>query len=694
MAALSQTKLEQFLSDIREENSWRISANKEADYYDGNQLDGETLQEMEQRGIAPLIRNLIGPTIDVVLGMEAKNKRDWKVVAETDDDTEVAEALNVKLKQAERVSEADRACSEAYASQVKVGIGWVEVAREHNPFRAPYRVRGIHRNEIFWDWRAKELDLGDARYLVRRRWLDEDELIAAFPNKKSLIENVGRKWPMWDSEYRADEIGLSLAQSYDTELRTSLEEQEWRDLERKRLCLYEVWYRVWERGYVLRLPNNTVIEFDLNNSRHTDVVANGLVQPEPAMIPKVRLSWWIGPHRLSDTPSPYAHNRFPYVPMWGYREDRTGIPYGLIRRMMSPQDEVNARLSKMMWLLSAKRVITDSDAVAMTHDEVLNEAGRPDAYITLNPNRKNKDFNAFRIESDFQLSQQQFEVLRDASQAINDTGGVYQAMLGKESSAESGLAINSLVEQGATTLAEINDNYRYGKKLVGELLLSLVKEDIGNGETTVSISFDGAKKAKKVVLNHVMQDKYGYTYRSNDLARTKLRVDLDDVPNTPSYRAQQLQNLTEISKSLPPELQVAIVDLIVRATDLPQRNEIADRIAKVTGQMQPDDLTPEEIAAQQAEQEKLAQLEALEMADKEADIDKKRAEAEYYRARTDKTDAETGKVENDTLLNEDKHSMEVDSHIMDLAERAQPNTSAGDEKASKKPKRSPSTTAR
>ena len=54
-------------------------------------------------------------------------------------------------------------------------------------------------------------------------------------------------------------------------------------------------------------------------------------------------------------------------------------------------------------------------------------------------------------------------------------------MLGKDvaGGAKSGVAINSLVEQGTTTLAEMNDNYRVSRAATFELLLSLVKQDIG-----------------------------------------------------------------------------------------------------------------------------------------------------------------------------------------------------------------------
>jgi len=488
---LSLRDLEIFLEDVRYQPNWRLHAEREADYYDGNQLEADVLAEMEERGMAPLITNLIRPTIDVVLGMEAKTRQDWKVVPDKDgskEDELVASALNVKLHEAERVSRADRAVSDAYAEEVKVGMSWVEVSRESDPFKPRYRVKKTHRREIWWDWRSVDPDLSDCRYLFRRKWYDKDQLVAMFPKQMELIRHAAGGWPSFEPS-RVTETGLY--RDWEIERDSSIEDLEWRDSERERLALYEVWYRVWIRGPVLRLPTGRVTEYDPKDQRHIQAVGLGMIKPEVAVFNKMRLSWWIGPHRVHDMPSPYKHNNYPYIPFWGFREDRTGIPYGLIRSMKSPQDEVNARRQKMMWLLSAKRVITDDDAVmGKRHDDVREEIARPDAYIILNPKRANISSDAFRVESDFQLSQQQFLVMQENKQSIQDAGGVQAALMGTEGRTRSGqpglgkqhsgIALDKLIEQSTTTLAEINDNYRFSRRLVGNALLNLVKEDLEN----------------------------------------------------------------------------------------------------------------------------------------------------------------------------------------------------------------------
>lgn len=619
--ALDVSTLEKWLTEIREQPAWRLQCDIDADYYDGHQLSAEVLDKLAAKGFPTIKENLCRPTIDAVLGIEAKTRNDWIVRPEHEQWEDVARALSVKLKEAERESQADKACSDAYAAQIKVGIAWVEVSRDIVPNNYPYRVRYVHRREIAWDWRAREPDLSDARYLVRRQWFDEDVLIAMFPSHEKLIRMIGSQWSgWWDNVMTGQDTGL--ASAWEIERATSIDQYEFRDYLRKRLCLYEVWYRTWKSSPMLKLPDGRWVEYDRKNDLHVAAVAQGLVTPQVLPLPKMRLSYWIGPHRLVDVPSPYDHNRFPYVPFFGYREDRSGAPYGLIRNMRDQQDEINARKQKMMWLMSAKQVVIDADAVD-DHETTRREIARGDAYIILNHNRRPN--SKLEVIDNIALSEQQFRVYENAKKSLQDVAGVYQALLGKESAAESGIAINTLIEQGTTTLAEIFDNYRYARRLVGQLLLELVKQDIGNGETVV---VGEGPQRREVTLNEEQVDELG-TYLRNDVRRAGVQVVLDDVPSTPTFRQQQLVHLTEFTKGLPDQMRALIADFIIEATDLPQRRKIGERIRQHLGiQGERPPRTEEELQKAQAQQQEMARRANLMRRAEEADVRAKELEAE------------------------------------------------------------------
>ena len=653
--AMSLEDLNSFLYDIQDQPEWRSRADIEADYYDSNQYDSPTLKEMEKRGIPPIVVNLTKPTIDLILGLEAKTRRDWIVKPDSEEYTEEAQALSKEMHTFERLSGADLACSGAYGGQIKAGLGWVEVGLNHlNPFGYRFRCKYVHRREIWWDWHDEDPNLEMARWLVRRKWYDKDVAQSFFPQYADLFEHVCSGWSHWDPSMYVTAFGrappMYMDQTIEREFFHDLDQ--WRNTLRKMVCLYEVWYRTFKTGFVLRSRDDKdVIEFNRMNPMHIAALERGVMRVEPAIIPKMRLSWWAGPHRLADMPTPYPHQWFPYVPFWGYREDRTGVPYGCIRTMKPLQDEINARRAKMLWQLSAVRAIVDEDAV-VNHDKTMKEIARPDAYIKLNPARKNKNISeTIQIEEHQGLTAQQFNVYMDSKQTLQDAGGVYQQQLGKDGAADSGIAISQLIEQGTTTLAHINSNFATGRTRVGEIGLALLRHQLAGRPFSSVIEVKGVKKKVDFNVETEDPDLPGQKYLENDITKLRMRLALDDLPQTPTFRQQQFQQLTEMVKALPENLQAVVIDLVIKASDLPQKEDMIQRIRGALGIQDTDVnmMTPQEQQQFLAQKEMQAQMEALqkkviemEVAVAEATAKDKNKSADLKEAQTIKTYVETG----------------------------------------------------
>jgi hypothetical protein len=617
---LSLAALENLLSDLQYQPEWRKEADICGDYYDAHQLKAERLATMERLGIPPLVTNLIGPVIDSVLGMEAKTRTDWRVI-EADEASEVPEeillALNAKLNEAERMSRADRAISDAYASFIKAGVGWVEVSRAVDAMAYRYKVDFVHRNEMWWDWRAKQPDLSDGRYLVRKRRFDHDILIAMMPEHEKLIRwTTADRFKSWQYETMDRLNDPDLAYAAHLERTTNIDENEWRDADRKRATLFEVWYRTWQRGYVSTLPNGKVIPFNKQNPEHVAAVQQGLISPpELRVYSSLRVAFYLGPHRLYDFPTPYPHNHFPYVPFFGYKEDNSGIRYGMIRRMISPQDVVNSADAKMHALLNAKRIEADSDAIDTRYNtwkQVVDQVSSPNAVVFLDPQKPNRRFKVF---TDFQLSAQQFSRRQQASQDIEKAAGIYKAALGDKGNSTSGVMTDSLVEQSNIMMAELNDNHAFGRRLVGEILFSLVHEDIKGVQMDVAYKKNG--KRQLVTLNKKTADESGKEIIENDISNIGVKVTLEDIPSTPSFKSQQLKVLSEVVKSLPPQMQALAVPAMIMLTDVPEKDDLAESIRKLAG------IKPKLTDEQQEEADKQAE-EAQKIA---ADLERRISEA-------------------------------------------------------------------
>ncbi len=670
--ALSFNEYQDIQLEIFNQPAWRRESDKAAEYYDGNQYDAETLQALNEIGMSPQIENLIAPTIDSITGLEAKTRKDWKVAAQSIGDfEEVTEALGQKLFEAERETMADRANSDAFKATTVTGIAWLYVGRQSDPFKYPYVYEYVHRNEMYFDMKSIKPDYSDGLWLVRSKWYDLAVVQSAFPEKKDLLELACFNWSNEALYLDNGKLQETLAFSLEQERNFRIDDQEWRDSQRKRLRMNEVWYRRYVRGKVIKLPNGVVEEFDSDNRAHMQAAIAGF-QVFEAAYSKVRVSIWVGPHKLLDMPNPYKHGEIPYVRMVGKTEDLSRVPYGMGRSMIPMQDEINARNTKQIWLLAAKR-ITMTDGVTVDDVEtVRQEAARPDAVHILDA-QKLKENGVFKVESDFALNAQQYQALLDKRNALKNVSGVYAAFEGSSNN-QSGVALHAATEQSSQTLATLYDNYEFARARAGNMLLSLIMEDIADKETPVSIEYD-YKQPKNVVLNKRQED--GTISNALNMARAK--VALSDVPSTSTYKAQTLNYLTQMANGLPPQIQGVLVKFMIRLTDIgsADKQELLDAIAKMNGEQvnrppknEQEAMAQQQAQAQMAQQQEMMQRAALaDLTLKEAQAAKMKAEAEaLVNNQSNQAELDRIKDEYESMLIQAKE--EYDTKLIEIQSRS------------------------
>ena len=596
-------ELEELVRDAMHQPNWRERADLIAAFIDGKQLSPQERMDMEETGQPISITNLMQRTLNGAKGQEAKARVDWKATSDDDGFKDVAEAINQRLHEAQRETYADMAISDAYSSMLGPGIGWVEVSRNPDPLEYPYRVEEVHRNEMWWDWRAKRRDLMDARWLCRQRWVDKDEAEVWFPQHKEVFKYGCYNGPITD----ALNLDLVQADTFDRLVTTrssfNVLEEEWLDSARQRVKLYEVWYKVPKVVVALLVPGGKRVLFDQKNPLHHEMVNRSIAQLVKGPSFEIRQAMFAGPYRLTDKAT--RLRRYPYIPFWCYRDDLDRTPYGLGEGMLGPQKEFNERRSKLLWLLKAKQVFADSDALDKNFNSFIDlakEALRPDAMFVLNPNRANKD--GLRIEDNGRLQKEQVDVMNDAKQLIQDQPGIYSTMLGNApTGVTSGLAINSLVEQSMVSLGEVNDNYRYGRRMVGEALQELIGEDLEAQNLQVRLS--AGKKARVVVLNTF--DEQGLPL--NHVKDAPVKIGLQDMPSTPAHRLQQQQTISQALATVGniPDAAILLTAAMIDSSDIPNHAEYASWLRKKYGIPEPGTADDEDREAIEAEQNQAAQ---------------------------------------------------------------------------------------
>lgn len=655
--------LERLLRDIEDQPRWRDMADLCCAYYDGSQMSAQQEFEYRRNKLEPRVTNLVGRVINGVLGQEAKTRRDPRLEPDDDAFADVADVLNIKLKEAQRETGSDGAVSNGYAGQVKAGIGWVEVSRNADPFQYQYRVQDIHRDSIWWDWRAKRIDLSDARWLCRREWQDLDEVIAEMPQYEDVLKNVGNNWANWlTDDAGAEESVLGDNPWFLADRAFKVSRAEWVDGGRGRIRMYEVWYRVKAEVVVMRVGHRW-IPLDETNINHVAAVQRGLVPLKRTTTMQIRRAIFAGPYRLLDEAT--TKTRFPYIPFFAFRTDKDLMPYGLIHGMIAPQDEYNERRMRIQWMLKAQQLLIDNDALDKDFNDIEDIAAtmmRPDMVAVLRSERKNAQ-NGIQFRNDFALQKEQFEMMQDSKGLIQDVSGIYSTQLGDApTGVTSGIAINSLVEQGIVAMGELNDNYATARRMVYDSLVDLIAEDHMERDMQVAI---GAGKARRTVVLNTMHPQTKQAM--NVVKDAKVTTGLAEIPATPAYMMQMSTMMADMIRALAGTPQASLlVPAWVETTSGfgPDRKNIADDMRRMSGlPVSGDRQSAQEWQAQQQEaatrQAKLAEQAAL------VELQSKGAKTALDVSKARLTDAQTKQtlVQADAVANDPNEQQLIDESI-------------------------------
>lgn len=643
--------LEAMLSNCDSQpNYWRDQADFAAGYIDGKQFTPEQEIALRAEGMKDARpTNLVGKVVRSMCGEEAKSRTDVKIEADDEDEMDVTEVLNQDMKESRRESKVDMAVSGAYAGQVGIGIGWVKVDTDPDPLNYPDRVQVIDRRCVWWDWEAKNPLLKDARWLVYKDWVDLDELVASMPEHRKVLENAANGWQNFSFDTTDYDIVQVNAFEDFQRFGRYRTRTEWWDSARRMVKMYEVWYRVPAMAVVLHLGPTRRVVFDDTNQSHIDAVVSGQCEVTKALTSQVRMSLYAGPHRLQDIGT--TRRVFPFVPFFAYRDDQDKTPYGIVEGMIGPQDEYNARRIRINWLLRARQTQMDSDALdtdVNTLAQVVRTMMRPDQVVITNPNRINKNGDAIKIGNALALEREQIDVMQDAKQLMQDVPGRYGSQLGQASSGvTSGIANSLLIEQGAISMGDLNDNYRDSRQLVHEILLDQIIARRSRAGMKVKI---GRGQARRVVVLNTTDEQGAMV---NVVADAAVRVALGEVPNTAGYRMQQQQQIATIIGALQgnPQAVAVLTPVFIEATDLPNRKEVADDLRRVSGIPTSDDkqaqIQMQEKQRQQAEQQEQIQQQALqlEMEAKAAEVDETRSKTHLNQAKAAEIGHEMGMAE-------------------------------------------------
>lgn len=571
--------------ELDRQNDNRIQMAIDEDYYDNDQWSQADAEELKDRGQAPICYNVITQSINWVIGSEKRGRSDFKVLPRGKEDAKPAQKKTQLMKYLSDVNRTPFNRSRSFEDAVKVGLGWIESGVTERDNGEPIYNRYESWRNMLWDSASTEFDLSDARYVIRIKWVDLDVAIAMFPEREKMLERSASTSERYGTDLaNGDEI-MDFAEDEMDSLGRGMSDH---SVERRRVRMIEVWFRKPERVQKIVAGQRQGEEFDPQDQNHQALVQGGESVVAERMMMSMNVCIMTTSGMCYVGRSPYKHNKFPFIPVWGYRRGRDNMPYGMIRSMRDIQDDVNKRASKALFILSTNKTIMDEGAVPDVA-AFMDEVSRPDGVII---KRKGHELT---INADRDLAPAHLSIMSQSINMIQSVSGVTDEQMGKTTNAKSGVAIQARQDQGSKSTSKLFDNLRYAFQCDGEITLSLCEQYFTEQKQFRITNQRGTPDF--IDINDGLPE--------NDITRTQADFIISDSEWRASLRQAQAQQLAEMMPSLPPEVQLVLLDLLIEELDLPNGEEMVKRIRQITGMRDPDATEPteEELKAEQAQAE-------------------------------------------------------------------------------------------
>lgn len=602
----SQTPIETYITwfeDAEDATSEaRKGAERDRDYYDHKQLTAEERAELNRRGQPDVIVNRIQPKINYLIGYEAVNRTDPRAFPRTPQDEDAAAAATDGLRYVEDETALDQTFSGIWENMLIEGYGGLELTVE--PAQdGTYDIRPMmwDWDRLFYDPHSRKPDFSDARYVGGVVWMDVEDAKAMWPEQHEIIERT------------VSEDGKN----------TYADRPDWQRWTsgkgRKRVRIVQMYHREGNQWWLCKFTYGGKLE----------------AQPVP-FVDQRGQSWC--PMLLQSA----------FV-------DRKNNRYGLVRQMISTQDEINKRRSKALHRLSVRQVRAERGAVDDV-DLAKRELAKPDGFLETNPGFE------FEILNQSDLAAAELGLLQEAKNEI-ELMGPNAAMLGQGPDAASGRAIMANQQSGQTEISMLMDRHRHLKKRTFERIWDLIRQ-FKTEEWWVRVT-DDEKNVKFVGFNRpvtvaeelskrmegsgmppeqiqmqmaaLQQDPMrapllGQVLRMENVpAQMHMDITLEQVPDVANLQEEQFKELVALAPAVtfPPQIYL-------KASSLRNKQELLEVLDAAASD-----------PVKQAYEQKVAE-QALRKA--EAEIEKLLAEALHKRVDADLKDSQIGMVQDPRVM--------------------------------------------
>lgn len=557
-SALAQLVNDFYRDDMDYHQEFIASVRETWGFYDGSRqwferhpVDNSWIDKAAARrkaGLPVEQINLVFPIVNLVCGIQAQEPLETSFLPRTEEDSQIAEAKTEVIRFIHERASGARRISQAFKSTAVTGRGWIgveQVEDEATMFGTRTALTSLDADEILYDRRSKEHDLTDCDHLLRFRTMSMSDAVALWPDKAAELR----------SYFTDMDNGFSARVDNGGSLGTM----------GRQAHIVECYYRVLQLKTFVIDPQSGMVH-DVSDLPPEQLGLIIMLNPETKPIRKrVKVMKFVrtcGTSRgvvLDSGNSPYDDNYYPYVPFWAYRS--RDKDFGVVDQIMEPQRAVNKRESSIQeWLGKAPRmrVITSSAEDAATfrsEDEIAVLTGQ---FQVVQP-------PAFPA-SYANLSNQRREDVKRVSGISDDLQGIRQAN-------EPGIVVGLRQKQGMAMIASLFDQLQDSHELLTKIEHSRMRQFMPESEIARII---GPTKAAIPGLLAAIKSRETEDYDVKTI----------QSPSAPTVRIENWQKLEGLLK-MPNVAQFIPPDLVVEASDVPQKDQIIAAIKAKTQQPPP-----------------------------------------------------------------------------------------------------------
>lgn len=475
--------LEQTFSDsVTFDQDWKDEAKTRYGYYHGEQWSSEEIEGLQNRNQAVTTYNHIAPAIDSIIGGERQNRPKVTMAGRTPDDEKIAQVKTSLYDYIQYNSKTDDELDKMLLDSLVAGRGWMYITPViESDEKAELAHQWIDYRDMFIDSLSKRSDCEDARYLHYAIYTDSDIVDKMFDN------------------YDPDTDGSDEMRSFES----SSDDELWFEKNnRDRPRLITSWYK------------------DENGALTTSI--------------------WVKGKELYNKKVPYTMTRYPYVKV-DYKRTLDNRPYGLVKTMISAQDEINKRHSKALHYLNARQVLAEENAF-VNWSNAEKTLAQPDGITKLVDGALNE--NRVQIVNNVQLADAHIKLMGIAEDKLLSSAGINPASIGQSSQYESAKKANLSINQAQSTLVPFLNKIRIARHDLAYITLSLVPDYYTEEQLIRILAPTGEYEFMPINQVQLMDD--GTLVKFNDVTNNDIDIIIEDAPRGLNEREEQFAQLMTI----------------------------------------------------------------------------------------------------------------------------------------------------